>query len=241
MIDFNIDSVAWREDVSEADLVRLRRYYAANVTMIDTQVGQIIEALEARGYLDDTIIIFCSDHADALGDHGHIQKWTMYDCVTRVPLVFWAPGRVGQSVICPDLVQLMDIAPTILDFAGVETPDNWEAWPLTPMVHNGIWTDGKFRQHVYAELGRDHIQSASELVIMRRDHEWKIVVYPAEDDGELYDLVNDPGETKNLWHDPVHRQMRDDAVRDVLAWSALGTFRANRPKTPKPQAPMKVN
>ena len=241
MIDFNIDSVAWRKNITHADMVRLRRYYAANVTMIDTQVGQIMQVLKQRGYLDDTIVIFCSDHADALGDHGHIQKWTMYDCVTRVPLVFWASEGIGKSVVCQDLVQLMDIAPTILDFAGVRVPGNWEAKSLTPMIRDGAWPDGTFREHVYAELGRDHIQSASELVIMRRSHQWKIVVYPAEDDGELYDLVDDPGETTNLWRNPEHQAMRDEAVREVLAWSALGTFRANRPKTPKPQAPMKVD
>jgi arylsulfatase A-like enzyme len=165
----------------------------------------------------------------------------MYDCVTRVPLVFWMPDGIGKANVCPDLVQLMDIAPTILDFAGVDIPDNWEAKPLTPMLQDGVWPDGEFRQYVYAELGRDHIQSASELVIMRRDHEWKIVVYPGEDDGELYDLINDPGETKNLWRDPIHTAMRDEAVREVLAWSTLGTFRANRPKTPKPQAPMVID
>lgn len=240
MIDFNIDSVAWREDPDQNDLLRLRRHYAANVSMIDQKVGEIVEVLDQRGYLDNTMIVFCSDHADALGDHGHIQKWTMYDCVTRVPLVVWSPDRVQQGTVCPDLVQLMDVAPTILDFAGVATPDTWEARTLTPMVCEGRWPDGGFREHVYAELGRDHIQSASELVVMRRDHNWKIVVYPGEDEGELYDLVADPGETRNLWHDTAHRAYRDKAVTEVLAWMALGAFRANRPKTSKPQAPMTI-
>ncbi|MBU2533706.1 MAG: sulfatase-like hydrolase/transferase [Alphaproteobacteria bacterium] len=241
MVEFNIDSVAWRDNISREDMLRLRRYYAANVTMIDAQVGQIMRMLEQRGYLDDTIVIFCSDHADALGDHGHIQKWTMYDCVTRVPLVFWARDGIGKGMICPDLVQLMDIAPTILDFAGIDIPRNWEARPLTPMLRDGIWPDGTFREHVYAELGRDHIQSASEFVIMRRGADWKIVVYPGEDSGELYELQSDPGETRNVWDDPQFAAMRDEAVRDVLAWSTLGAFRANRPMTPKPQAPMKID
>ena len=112
--------------------------------------------------------------------------------------------------------------------------------PLTPMVQKGEWKNGPIRQYVYAELGRDHIQSASELAIMRRDHEWKIVVYPGEDDGELYDLVNDPNETKNLWRDPAYRQQIDQAVTEVLAWATLGNFRSNRPKPLKPQSPMKI-
>ena len=135
MIDFNIDSVAWRENLTDEDIQLLHRYYAANVSMIDSQVGQIMTALEKRGYLDNTIIIFCSDHADALGEHGHIQKWTMYDCVTRVPLIFRAPEKIKMQHQCDDLVQLMDIAPTILNFAGVEPPHNWEALAPVSYTH----------------------------------------------------------------------------------------------------------
>lgn len=238
MTHYNIDSVAWRQDPDRDAILRLRRHYAANVTMIDEKVGEIIETLDRRGDLDNTLIVFCSDHADALGDHGHIQKWTMYDCVTRVPLIFWSKTGIEAGQRCDDLVQLMDIAPTLLDFAGIDTPDTWEARPLTPMLRTGAWPEGRFRDHVYAELGRDHIQSASELVIMRRGVRWKIVVYPGERDGELYDLASDPGETTNLWQVPEHRGHRDAAIAEVLEWHALSTFRANRPKTPKPQSPM---
>ena len=97
MIDFNIDSVAWRENLTDDDIHLLHRYYSANVSMIDYQVGQILSSLEQRGYLDNTIVIFCSDHADALGEHGHIQKWTMYDCVTRVPLIVWSTKKVKMQ------------------------------------------------------------------------------------------------------------------------------------------------
>ena len=74
MTKLNFDSVNWRTDLSREDLLRLRRHYAANVSMIDEQVGRIMEALDARGYLDNAIVIFTSDHADALGDHGHTRN-----------------------------------------------------------------------------------------------------------------------------------------------------------------------
>jgi arylsulfatase len=240
MVDFNIDSVAWRTELDRAELQRLRRYYAANVSMIDHQVGRLLDVLERRGYLDNTIVIFCSDHADALGDHGHIQKWTMYDCVTRVPLIVHAPGRVRPGE-CSQLVQLMDLAPTILDCTGIDYPSNWEAKSLLPVLRDGQFPEGVFREYVYAELGRDHIQSAVEFAIMRRDERWKIVVYPGESEGELYDLENDPGEVCNLWHDPARRAFRDTAIMEVLTWYTLSSFRANRPRTPKPQAPMRID
>lgn len=74
------------------------------------------------------------------------------------------------------------------------------------MLADGVWDhanpDAKLRDYVYAELGRDHIQSGAEYLIMRRDIRWKYVVYPGSKDGELYDLANDPDEVHNLWHDP---------------------------------------
>ena len=103
------------------DLLRLRRHYAANVSMIDEQVGRILAALDARGYLDNALVIFTSDHADALGEHGHIQKWTMYDCSVRVPLIIWSRNRLGCKRN-DSLVQLMDIAPTVLKYFGVAIP-----------------------------------------------------------------------------------------------------------------------
>lgn len=239
MVDFNIDSVAWREGAPHEDLLKLRRYYAANVTMIDEKVGEIMDALERKNYLDNTIVIFCSDHADALGDHGHIQKWTMYDTVVRVPLVIWSPARV-KTGISDELVQLMDVSPSILDACGIAQPNNWEAKSLTSILCDGRSPDGRFRDYVYAELARDHIQSAAEFVIMRRNHDWKQVIYVGDDEGELYDLRSDPGETTNLWSDPAHRERRDIGTRDILTWATLGTYRANRPKPRKAQTPMTV-
>jgi arylsulfatase A-like enzyme len=97
MMEFNFDSVNWQYLPKQEDLLRIRRHYAANISMIDEKVGEIISALESKGGLDNTIVIFTSDHADALGDHGHIQKWTMFDSVLRVPLIFWAPGMFPAS------------------------------------------------------------------------------------------------------------------------------------------------
>ena len=71
---------------------RQRAYYMANVEMIDTKVGEILEALEEKGYLDDAVVVFTSDHGDCLTDHGHSQKWTMYDTITRMPMIVWSPA-----------------------------------------------------------------------------------------------------------------------------------------------------
>ncbi|MCG8548437.1 MAG: sulfatase-like hydrolase/transferase [Alphaproteobacteria bacterium] len=238
MVDANFDSVAWRHNVSPDEVLRIRRHYAANVTMIDEKLGQIMDVLRAKGYLDDAVVIFTSDHADALGDHGHIQKWTMYDTVARVPLIFWSPGRIPAGHIDDSLVHLMDVAPTILDYAGVAVPGDFEARSLAPRLSGG--DDAPAADVVYAELGRDHIQSGAELIVMRRDRDWKLVYYQGEPDGELFDLNADPDEANNLWTDPDHKEKRDELLFQVQEWLIGNTHRARMPVTRRPQQPMTI-
>lgn len=238
MIESNFDSVAWRTDTSPADLLRLRRHYAANVTMIDHQLGRILQALDTRGYLDNALVIFTSDHADALGDHGHIQKWTMYDCVLRVPLIFWSKNLPVHPGRRDELVQMFDIAPTILEAAGLKPPDDFEAKSLWGSLSS--LPDYTAREAVYSELARDHIQTGSEFILMRRDRRWKIVVYLDDDYGELYDLQADPGEVDNLWNQASMRPMRDEFAQDCLRWLARGSLFSNQLERRAPQQAMRV-
>lgn len=237
MIRNNYDSVAWQEKPSREALQAIRRHYAANVTMIDEKVGEIMDALESRGYLDDAIVIFTSDHADALGDHGHIQKWTMYDSVVRVPMILWSRSRFAGGRRSDGLMQLIDIAPTILEAAGVPVPGNWEAKSLFPVL-NG--SQASIRDKVYAELARDHIQSGSQYMVMQRDARWKIVYYLGETAGELYDLERDPGEHMNLWNAAEARETRERLLRELFEWSMRGTLLSRMPPQRKPQQPMLV-
>ena len=112
------DSILWSLDPSPAQLRRLWTHYLANVTMIDEQVGALLGALAGGGYLEDAVVIFTSDHGDCLGDHGQIQKWTMHDCITRVPFVVWSPNRFGGGRQETGLWQQMDLAPALLELAG---------------------------------------------------------------------------------------------------------------------------
>jgi arylsulfatase A-like enzyme len=238
MIDFNFDSIAWRRGASAQDLLRLRRHYAANVSMIDHQVGRILAALDARGYLDNALVVFTSDHADALGEHGHIQKWTMYDSVVRVPLIFWSRNLPIERHVSDDLVQLFDVAPTVLETAGIEPPADFEARSLWGAL--SARPDHRPRDAVYAELARDHIQTGSEFILMRRDHRWKIVLYLDDSAGELYDLQADPGEHVNRWHDEALRTLRDELSLTCLHWLARGSLFANRRASRAPQQAMRI-
>ena len=217
MVKYNQDAVAWKHNPSKEELLRVRRHYAANVSMIDEKIGAILGTLRERGLLDNSIIIFTSDHGEAIGEHGHIQKWTMYDVSVKVPLIFWAPGKVRQGATSDALVQLMDIAPTILESASIAPPENWQARSMAGLLSSADAPE--IREAVYSELTRGHIQTASEFICMRRDKKWKIVWYLGETDGELYDMENDPAELVNLWTSPEHaevRQSQDDLIREEM-------------------------
>ena len=217
----------------------MRRHYAANISMIDEKIGDIVKTLEEKGELDNTIIIFTSDHADALGDHGHIQKWTMYDSVLRVPLIFWAPGMFQPTKALEDPVEFFDIAATIMDICDLEIPEDWDGVSLLPLLSGK--TSKVEDNVVYAELARDHIQTEAELIVMRRDPEKKVVWYLNSDDGEFYDLKNDPDEINNLWFDPDHKKERDIIVDKIKNRTLSGMLASRQIATPKPQTAMPIN
>ncbi len=189
-----------------------RAYYLANVSMIDQKVGEIMDTLEQRGYLDNAVVVFTSDHGDCLTDHGHSQKWTMYEQITRVPMIVWSPDRYRAGRVVDGLVQQMDIGPTLLDLAGVDVPETMEAQSLTPVLEESDWQP---REYVYAEHGRDGILDSTDFMTMVRDERWKLVHFVDEDDGQLFDLHNDPDELVNLWN--------DDASQSVLQKQRLLT------------------
>ena len=112
---------------------RQRAHYYANVTMIDQQVGEIVEVLEARGDLDNTINVFTSDHGDALGDHGHSQKWNMYQSTVKVPALVAGPG-IAQGRRISDNVALFDFAANHSGMGGCGRPPvGWRRRRLPPI------------------------------------------------------------------------------------------------------------
>lgn len=208
------DSLTHIDDATEEQLHRQRAYYYANITMIDEQVGQIMDALEANGY-EDTVVIFASDHGEMLNDHGHIQKWTMYDEVTRIPTMVWSPGRFEPDTV-EDLVSLFDLGPTILDLADTPIDDSIEAESLVPALSGDEEWSG--RDVVFAEHARTGILEETEFMTMVRTDEWKLVHFNDYDEGQLFDLAADPDETENLWDDEETQDKKQKLLDQLLEW-----------------------
>ncbi len=216
------DSIVHLENPSREQLQRLRAYYAANVTMIDTQVGRIMDSLAAEEYLDNSIVIFTSDHGDCLGDHGHIQKWTMYDIVTRVPAIFWAPGRFKPGTRIPAQCQWMDIGQTVLELAGITPPGSMQTVSLLPALEGEDWQG---REYVYAEHPADNVYEGPYMTMIRSE-KWKLVHFLGQSYGQLFDLEADPGELNNLWDDEGLAALKQSMLNTLLNWrieSSLNT------------------
>lgn len=215
------DAVVHLKEPSDDQLQRQRQHYYANVTMIDEQVGLVIDALERRGVLDSTILIFTSDHGDCLNDHGHSQKWNMYEQSVHVPAIVWGKGiPAGERVT--DLVSLMDFGPTILESCGVTPPEWMEAQSLHPYFGE---TPPPRRDTVFAEHARDAILTETEYVSMVMVETWKMVHFVDSDEGQLFDLSTDPGERHNLWDDPACAERKTALTHRLLDWRIRSDLR----------------
>ncbi|MGI9442759.1 MAG: sulfatase family protein [Rubripirellula sp.] len=212
------DSVIMDLNPSHEQRHRQRAYYLANVTMIDEKVGEIVDALERKGYLDNSILIFTSDHGDCLTDHGHSQKWTMYEQITRVPMIVWAPGKFGDSRAISSMVQQMDLGPTILEWAGITPPDDWEAQSLNPALDPKTTDDFAGRDYVFCEQVKDAVLTGCEFMTMVRSKTHKLVHFLDEPHGQLFDLIADPNEVTNLWDDPASEHIKNEMLNELREW-----------------------
>lgn len=215
--DVDHDSVVMDLHPTDQQRHRQRAYYLANVSMIDEKVGQIMEALEQNGYLQNSIVIFTSDHGDCLTDHGQSQKWTMYEQITRVPMIVWSPERFGQPRTVQSLIQQMDIGPTILEWAGLDVPEDWEAQSLAGALDPNA---GPFsgRSYVYCEQVRDAVLTGCEFMTMVRDSTHKLVHFLDQPEGQLFDLRNDPDELLNLWDQEAAEPHKSRLLTELREW-----------------------
>lgn len=181
------------------------KQYLRCVAGVDRSVGEVMAALAARKVAADTLTVFASDNGYFLGERGLIHKWLMYEESIRVPLIVHYP-RLAKSKQKVDAMALnIDVAPTLLDFAGVPIPAGTDGHSLRPLLDGKVegWRDHWFYEHHF------HARGSKEGAIPRtegvRTAGWKYVTYIDEKEPfeELYDLTADPFEETNLATDPT--------------------------------------
>jgi choline-sulfatase len=180
-------------EVTVADLRAARHGYYANITYVDSLIGQLIEALEATGKLDDTVIVFTSDHGDFLGERGLWYKMSFLEPSAHVPMIIWSPKRFKPRRV-KQPASLADILPTLVDTATgrnanlVSKVDGQSLYPLlTGAPENGMGT----------VIGEYLAEGAVAPMYMLRRGPWKFIHTPSDPD-LLFNLVEDPLELKNM-------------------------------------------
>ncbi|CAA9584507.1 MAG: Arylsulfatase [uncultured Truepera sp.] len=163
---------------------------------VDESVGLLMEALRSVGQLDDTLIVFTSDNGFLLGAHRLFDKRTMHEESIRVPLVLRYPKRVPTGSEPPELVSTLDLAPTILELAGVRVPETVQGLSLWPLLDG---SRASWRTELLYEYFQEYGPGVPSILGVRSER-WKYVTYPelTGDIGELYDLRDDPLELRNL-------------------------------------------
>jgi len=210
-----------------------RAHYIAMVEIVDRQVGRMLDVLERRGILDDTLVIFASDHGEMLGDHGLAYKCYPYDPSTRVPLLARYPRLIRPGTVSDALVELIDLTATCLevgqctnatedlnrspDVSAVENEhilahrwrDEMEYLPGSP-AHSLVahWQNPSqpHRAFVYSEDGGQFFPAFQ----MVRTERWKYVFYPRDRREKLFDMQEDPDECVNLADSTEHQGVKDE-------------------------------
>ena len=193
----------------------LKAYYHYT-EMADDCISRVLKALAGSDAADNTLIVFMSDHGEGMGSHNLVAKsHFFYDEATRVPFVFSGPGiTAGRRV--RSITGLCDLLPTLCDYAGIKYPDTLYGRSLLPLV-NAVEEPDDWRTSIVSQWHTMQERSIQPARMIRtRDYKY---THFLEDGGEeLYDMNNDPGETRNLVNDPDHRTVLDDMRREFAEY-----------------------
>ena len=225
----------------------LRQIYYGMISLVDHEIGRLLNFLEDEGLRENTIIIFTSDHGDYLGDHHMYTKSpSMYDVLVRVPLIFSWPGHIQENKISDELISQVDLMPTLLSFIDIPIPPQVQGKDLAPYLRGE--NTGTIREVVYCEYGvpgppfnRYRLEkllpnykenpinwaegipwegnpiSMAGRFRMARTLDWKYVEYQGSD-GELYNLKQDPNELHNLYNDPEYKAVQYFLKNQLNEW-----------------------
>ncbi|MDE2898339.1 MAG: sulfatase-like hydrolase/transferase [Chloroflexota bacterium] len=188
---------------TDEEILAIRRHYFAMVAETDAMLGQVLDTLEATGQLNDTYIIFASDHGEMNMEHRQTLKNALYEASARVPLIVAGPG-LQQGVISDELVSLIDLFPTLMDIAGLDHPQGLDGVSLLPLCRGEA---SNRPDYVFSEY---HSNFSNTGIAMWRQGPWKYIRY-AGYPPQLFNLDDDPEEIDDL------AQSRPEIVKELDA------------------------
>ncbi len=196
--------------IRETELARKAFY--AQCTYVDHQIRLLIGTLREEGLLDDTVILFTSDHGDMLGNHGLWAKTVLFEHAVNIPMILSIPPSLGfqDRCGCTDtrIAALRDVMPTLLELCGIAVPGSVEGMSLL---------SGEKRNYLYGEHYED--EDAMRMVI---SGQYKLIWYPVGNRFQLFDLEADPMETEDLFAGDTYSEIFE-RLADILADNLYGS------------------
>lgn len=200
----------------EKELRKDAAIYYGMVSLMDKYIGRILDKLDELGLRDDTIVIFTTDHGHFFGHHGLIAKGAFhFEDMIKVPLIVRYPGRVEAGKVSDAMHSLVDLAPTLLDMADIPVPG-----VMTGKIQSEVWLGrkDKVRDHIICE---NHHTPETVHLKTYVDERYKLTVYYNQSYGELFDLLEDPGEGNNLWENPDYKDLKAELLLKYI-WAEMG-------------------
>jgi len=186
---------------------QLYRDYCETFLAVDENVGRLMDYMESEGILDGTLIIYMGDNGFQWGEHGLIDKRTAYEASIRVPMLAHCPDLIEAGSVIEGQVANIDIGPTVLEAAGIPTPDQMDGTSFLQLLSGD---DPDFREEMLYEYFWEYSFPHTPTLHALRTNKYKYIrYYGIWDLNELYDLENDPMETTNLFESEEHQDVVD--------------------------------
>lgn len=183
--------------------------YYRHIEMVDAEIGRVLDALEDSGQAENTVVILTSDHGEGRGRHQMVLKNYLYDEAAKVPLILAGPGVSEGRKDTKHLVSGLDVMRTVCDFAGVKPPEKALGRSLRPVL--------EAKPVEWHEFVASEVQTTGRMI---RTADYKYVAYKGDPVEQLFDMKNDPGETKNLAEDLRHDGALKEHRKLLRGWES---------------------
>jgi N-acetylglucosamine-6-sulfatase len=192
------------------------RMYCETLLALDDSIGSVMNTLKETALENSTVMIYSSDNGFSLGEHGLIDKRQMYEESIRIPLLVYSPGLIKPGLKIPGLIQNIDFAPTILDLAGIKTPEHMDGKSFAPLLKD---ERPEWRDEIFYEYFWERPFPHTPTVFGIRTKKYKYMTYHGIwDIDELYDIENDPEEKYNLIKKPELEELYKSLNKKIYDW-----------------------
>jgi arylsulfatase len=213
-------------DLTKEQIGTCRGTYYGMVSLVDAQVGRLVEVLQKAGVLDNTIIAINSDQGFQLGEHGLWKKRVLYEQNVCAPFILHGPDHLPAGKNIEEPVEMIDFLPTLMELSDLFVPDSIAGRSLLPLIEGKVktWREATFCDIDHSQSMYKELRENSGRRVMVRTKEWKLIYFMDErapdKDGSLYHLKRDPDEQVNLYNEPNYKSAINRLETLAQTWAA---------------------